>query len=514
LKKNIADKKRIIEESTMFISGTSRDQLNLFEEKLDELISSENSVRFIDAFVDKLDLQKIGFKNPGTNGGKGRPPFAPSTMVKIYMYGYLHRIRSSRKLEAECNRNVELMWLTGRLSPDFKTIADFRKDNKIGIKKIFHEFLKLCHKLELLSLECVAIDGTKKRAKNHLENIYRRETIEKTRIRIQEKIDGYLQELELNDTFEETEYEFLSNLSDKLSQLKKSRDKAEFIKRVFEENHDLEIYFANDNDSRYQQDNNRINAGYNCQSAVDEKNKLIIAQDVTNESNDLHQLNNMKNKVSELKNDLGINEKTIAIADAGYFEEREIVEAEEDANFDVYVSHPRDSLNQKTKGKEKKDKVPAQGFRKDDFKYDKVKDVFECPEGKFLIREGDGYTKKETGTHYYAYTCKKCNGCRNRKSCTDNKKGRSIKVTEFFNKILEFREKCNSVLGKKMLAKRKEIVEHPFGTIKHNWGYRYFMQVGKEAVSAEFSFIVFIYNFRRVMNLVRFDRFMEALEVV
>src|SRR3990172_1774643 len=297
----------------MFINETPREQLNLFAEKLDDLISADNTVRFIDAYINKLDLRKLGFKNPGSNEGKGRPAYKASSLLKIYIYGYLNRIRSSRKLEAECRRNVELIWLTGRLSPDFKTIADFRKDNRKGIKKIFKEFLKLCHKLELLSVRCTAIDGTKVRAQNSLDNIYKREEIEKIERRIQEKINQYLEELESNDKTEEADYEFLSkDLPAKLAQLKKNQDKITLIKHIFEGNPELEIYFANDTDSRYQKDNNRINAGYNCQSAVDEKNKLIIANDVTNESNDLHQLNNMVNTIAELKVDLGIEEKTIA----------------------------------------------------------------------------------------------------------------------------------------------------------------------------------------------------------
>lgn len=496
----------------MFITGTSRDQLNLFEEKLDELLSPDNPARFIDAYVDKLDLKKIGFKIPGTHGGKGRPPYEPSMMLKIYIYGYLNRIRSSRKLETECNRNIELIWLTNRLFPDFKTIADFRKDNKKGIKTIFREFLNLCQKLELLSFQCVAIDGTKKRAKNHLDNIYRKETIEKIGLRIQDQIEKYMEELEKNDKSEEAEYEFLSkNLTEKLAKLKKSQNKINLIKQVFNENPELEIYFANDIDSRYMKDNNRINAGYNCQTVVDEKNKLIIAEDVTNESNDMHEINSMMNKISKIKEELEIDNTTIMVADAGYFEEREIIEAVKDENFDIYVSHPRDSQAQKTKVKEKDGKIPAKGFRKDDFKYDKEKDVFKCPVGKILIKEGNGYLDKRTGTRKFKYGCRECNECEHRSLCTNDKSGRSIKVTEFFCEINKFREKCNSELGKKLLAKRKEIVEHPFGTIKHSWGYRYFMQKGKDKVSSEFSFIAFIYNLKRVLNMVEFDKLMATI---
>jgi transposase len=496
----------------MHISGTSREQLCLFENKLDEIISEDNPVRFIDAYIEKLDLIELGFHKIVKSERKGRPSYDPGMMLKLYIYGYLNRIRSSRKLEAECGRNTELIWLTCNLAPDFKTIADFRKDNPGAIKKIFREFLKLCHKLELLSFRCIAVDGTKQRAVNHLDNIYRKEAVDQISARIHEKIEKYLQELENNDKAEEAEYDFLSkNLVEKLSKLKKKEQKIDTIKQMFAQNPDLEIYFAGDEDSRYMKDNNRINAGYNCQSAVDEKNKLIVAQEVTNESNDLHQLNSMISSINEVKGDLEIEDKTIVIADAGYFEEHEIIKAESDENSEVYVSHPRDSLDQKTKVQGKGREIPAKGFRKDDFTYDKQKDVFMCPAGKVLVKEGNGYTDKRTGTRKFKYTCRECNECVHKSLCTNDKSGRSIKVSEFFNEITKFREKCNTELGKKILAKRKEIVEHPFGTIKHNWGYRCFMQKGKDKVSSEFSFIAFIYNLKRVLNIVEFDTLMAAI---
>lgn len=496
----------------MYINGTNREQLYLFENKLDDMISEDNPVRFIDAYVDKLDLLKLGFSNPGTDGGKGRPPYNPAMMLKVYIYGYLNRIRSSRKLESECGRNTELIWLTCRLAPDFKTIADFRKDNREGIKQIFREFLKLCNKLELLSFRCVAVDGTKERARNHLGNIYHKESMDQISARIHERIEKYLEELESNDRAEEAEYDFLSkNLKEKLSKLKKKEDKIDIIKQMFAENPELEIYFAGDSDSRYMKDNNRINAGYNCQTAVDEKNNLIIAEDVTNESNDMHQINSMMKKITESKEELKIENKTIVVADAGYFEEHEIVEAVKDENFDIYISHPRDSQAQKTKVQGKDDKIPANGFRKDDFKYDKEKDVFICPADKILIREGSGYIDKRTGRRIFKYNCRECDKCKHRNLCTNDKSGRSIKVTELFCEINDFREKCNTELGKTLLAKRKEIVEHPFGTIKHSWGYRYFMQKGKDKVSSEFTFIAFIYNLKRVMNIVELDRLMAAI---
>jgi len=496
----------------MYINGTSREQLYLFENKLDDIIPEDNPVRFIDAYVDKLNLLDLGFINPGTDGGKGRPPYNPAVMLKIYIYGYLNRIRSSRKLESECRRNTELIWLTCKLAPDFKTIADFRKDNGEGVKRIFREFLKLCSKLNLLSFRCVAVDGTKERAQNHLDNIYHKENIDQISSKIQERIEKYLEELELNDRAEEADYEFLSkNLKEKLSRLKKKENKIDIINQMFAENPELKTYFAGDSDSRYMKDNNRINAGYNCQTAVDDKNNLIIAQDVTNESNDMHQINKMMNKITDIKEELEIENQTIVVADAGYFDEREIVEAVKDERFDIYISHPRDSQTQKNKVKKKKVKIPDKGFLKDNFAYDKENDVFICPAGKILHKEGGSSIDTRTGNCHFRYSCRSCGECEHRSLCTNNKSGRTIKVTEFFCKINEFREKCNSDLGKKLLAKRKEIVEHPFGTIKHSWGYRYFMQKGKDKVSAEFSFIAFVYNLKRVMNIVKFDELMAAI---
>ena len=228
-------------------------------------------------------------------------------------------------------------------------------------------------------------------------------------------VEQYLKDLELNDRAEEAEYDFLSkNLKDKISKLKKKNDKIDIIKQMFAENPDLEIYFAGDNDSRYMKDNNRINAGYNCQTAVDEKNNLIIAEDVTNESNDQHQINSMMNKVNEAKEELGIENQTIVVADAGYFEEREIVEAVKDERFDIYISHPQDSQAQKTKVQERDNKIPAKGFRKDDFIYDKEKDLFVCPAGKILIKEGNGYIDRRTGTRNFKYNCRDCDECEHR----------------------------------------------------------------------------------------------------
>ena len=491
-----------------YIEGTSRHQLHLFQTNLDDIIPEDSPIRFLDTYVQKLNLEKLGFSIPELRTGK--PPYNPELLLKIYIYGYLNRLRSSRKLERECKRNTELIWLTESLAPDFKTIADFRKDNRDGIKKIFKEFLKLCQKLELLSFQSVAIDGTKKRAQNSLGNIYKRSELEKIEKRIQDKIDSYLRELDENDSIEHDDFELLSNnIVEKIKKLEKRKDKLDIVKKIFEEEKDLEVYFANDSDSRFQKDNGRTNAGYNCQSAVDEKNKLIITNDVTNENNDLCQLNNMKDKISDTKEELEVECTTTLIADSGYHNEKEIMSAKEDEKFDLYVTHQRDAKTLEKQGREKKGKIPAKGYEKDDFVYCKEKDVFKCPEGKELHRRGKGSLKR--GLRVYKYNCKDCSYCDKKHLCTESKNGRSVEASENMKEMMEFREKCNTAHGKAMLRKRKEIVEHPFGTIKGNWDYRYFMQSGMENVQSEFSFITFIYNLRRVLNIVPLEKLLESI---
>jgi len=491
-----------------YIQGTGRGQLVLFEEKIDDMISEDHVIRFIDAYVERLNLFSLEIHNIENN--IGAPGYNPSLYLKIYIYSYLNKIRSSRKIEKECSRNIELIWLACKLCPDFWSISNFRKQNKKALKNIFKEFLKFCHKLNLLSFDLVAIDGTKMRSQNSLSNIYKKDEIEKTLEKTEERIEEYLVVLESNDKKEQDEYEFLNkNIPQKLKQLEKHKDKLGFVKEIFKENPELERYFANDPDSNFQKDNGRCVAGYNCQSAVDEKNKLIIATNVTNENNDMRQLNNMLEKVNEEKQELEIDKKMLAVADAGYHSEIEIFEAVKDENIDVYIPNPRDVKTKEKQGREVKNKIPTKGYEKENFIYDKENGVFICPKGELLKKSGNVYVKD--GIKKQKYQCKKCSSCESFNLCTTNKEGRSIEVSENFEEMEKFREKVKSELGKKIVKKRKELVEHPFGTIKRNLGFTYFMQRGIEKVKAEYSFISFIYNFKRVVNIIGVKKLIEVL---
>lgn len=489
-----------------YIEGTPRDQLCLFEEKLDNMIPEEHIVRFIDLYVDKLDLINLEINTNDKAKGLG---YAPSLYLKIYIYSYLNKIRSTRKIERECKRNLELIWLSKQLAPDHWSISNFRKLNRKALRNIFREFLKFCYKLELLSFDCVAVDGTKMRTQNSMSNIYKKEEIDKVLKKVEQKIEEYLVELELNDKKEQDEYEFLNkNIPEKLKRLEKHKDKLEFIKEIFKRNPELERYFANDPDSNFQKDNGRYIVGYNCQTAVDEKNKLIIASDVTNENNDLHQLNNMKDKINETKSEIEVDKKSICVADAGYHSEVEIVEAVKDEKVDLYIPHPKDVKTKEKQGREKKNKIPAKGYEKENFIYDKKKNIFICPKEQVLKQIGNGSIKNGIKKIRYQGNCRDCNVYN---LCTTNVRGRTIVISENFEKMEEFREKVKSDLGKKIVRKRKELCEHPFGTIKRSFGYTYFLQKGIEKVKAEFSFIAFIYNFKRVINIVGVKKLIEAL---
>jgi len=493
--------------------GIPRDQLFLFSNCLDEIIPEDNPVRVIDVYVENLDIAKLGFKIPQLK--TGTPPYRPAVLLKIYIYGHFERIRSSRRLENECNRNQEMKWLTEGLAPDFKTIADFRKNNRQGINNIFKEFLLFCHSMDLISLETTAVDGSKMRAQNSQNNIYKRETIDKVREKIQKKIEEYLEELDINDEKEANDIKLDNNevkeIVEKLKKLKKHKSKVGEIKKKFEGDKELQIYFATDKDSRFQSDNGKIRAGYNVQIAGDNKNKLLIANDVTNDGNDKNQLKPMVRKVENIKQELEIKNKTELGADAGYYSEKNIIENINDKSIEVTVPRPKDVKTKEKTGRSKKNKVPAPGYEIDDFVYDKERGVYICPRGKKLVKTHKNPSTEKSGRKVFEYHCSDCKNCKKRHLCTKNKKGRCIRVSVNKAKIDNYLKRMQTDEKKKIVSKRKEIIEHPFGTIKRSLGFTYFMQKGIEKVKSEFSFICFIYNLKRVLNIVPVKELMVVL---
>lgn len=498
-----------------YIEGIHRKQLVLFNNYLDEIINDQNPVRFIDAYVDSLDLYSLGINMPKME--TGAPPYDPALLLKIYIYCYFERTRSSRKIEKECNRNQELIWLTCQLAPDFKTIADFRKNNKKGLTNIFKDFLKLCKKLNLISLKITATDGTKLRAQNGKNEVYNKSTIDEVQAKIDEKIEHYISMLDENDKKEDIELDpkETEKLLDKINKLGKKKEKVKFIKGLFEADETLEKYFATDPTSRFQSDKGQVAPGYNAQICTDDDNKLIIVGDVTNESNDLKQMTPMVEHLKEIKKDLNIKEKTKNIMDAGYDSEQEIIKNKDDEAVEILVHNKKDAQKSgKHKGKsnkKKNEKVPNEGFDVDNFEYDKENDNFICPEGEKLKRIYKNPGTERSGRKTVTYLCKACESCKSRKNCTNNKKGRSITVSVNREEVNDYHASMKSDENKNILSKRKEIVEHPFGTIKRNWGFGYFMQRGIEKVRAEFNFICFIYNLKRVLNIFSVEKLIKAL---
>jgi transposase len=498
-----------------YIQGIPRDQIHLFIQSLDELIDENHIVRFIDAYVDRLNMEGLGFETSMLR--TGAQPYSEQLKLKIYIYGYFEKIRSSRRLEKECLRNKEMIWLTAGLAPDFKTIADFRKDNSKAFRNIFKDFLTLCHKLELLSFKAVAIDGTKFRGQNSLNEVYKKERMKKIEAEIQEQIDRYIKELdEIDHKEQETSMslnqERIKKITGLLSKQMSRLDKVKMIAGMFDADPGLDVYYATDKDCRLQSDKGKIRPGLNPQTAVEEKNKLIVVADVTNEQNDLHQLTPMIKQVKEIKAELGVTGNTNGIADAGYFSEKGILENLNQADINIVVSP--DAENKKIRKDKESDKIPAEGFEQKDFNFDKEKDVFVCPQGHELKKTNHTPRVDRHGKDVDEYKCdsQTCNSCPQKSLCTNSKNGRMIKASVNKEAMMAYLASMKTDENKALIRKRKELVEHPFGTIKRTFGYTHFLMKGLDKAKAEFSFICFVYNLKRVLNIVPIERLLSTIE--
>lgn len=316
-----------------FIQGTPRQQIHLFSECIEELIGEEHVIRFIDAWVESLDIASLGFEIPKRE--TGRRPYRPQMLIKLYLYGYLERVRSSRRLEKECRRNTELVWLTENLAPDFKTIADFRKDSGQAIRAVFQEFLRFAMQLGLVKFRELAADSTKLRAQNSGKEVYRKDTIEEVERRIREKIEEYLKDIECHDETEEQKGldvnpTHVKEALKELERLQKRERKIAAIKSRFQENPELREQYATDPDCRLQNDKGKIRPGYNVQAVVDGERKLIVACDVDCSQSDQNQIPLVVDRIREQKRLLGIEEKSSISTDSGYYSEKHLLEVLEE----------------------------------------------------------------------------------------------------------------------------------------------------------------------------------------
>ena len=462
-----------------FIEGEDRSQSTLFPELVDDYISEENPVRVIDVFIDELDLKDLGFEQvvPQLTG---RPSYHPSTLLKIYLYGYLNRIQSSRRLERETQRNVELMWLTRRLTPDFKTIADFRKNNGKGIKNVCRTFIGLCRKLNMFTDAVVAIDGSKFKAVNNKENNYTPKKLKFHIERVENHIQKYLSQLDEADNEEESESQ--TTIAEKISRLKATLAELRALEEKVEEAPDKQIS-TTDPDSRLMKVKGMVRqVSYNVQNAVDVKHHLITAHKVTNSGTDRGQLCET-GKLAQVA--LGKKNITV-IADKGYFGGQDIKDTQ-DAGMKPLV--PKGD----TSGSEKKGI-----FNRSEFIYDTSKDVYTCPANKELQYRMTSVEKGKELKKYFSDVMT-CRACSVRSSCTKGKGVRRITrwVHEDLLEVMEAELKSNP----DTMLIRKQPVEHPFGTIKSWMGSTHFLTKGLNNVSTEMNLHVLAYNLKRMISI-------------
>lgn len=473
-----------------YIEGEDRKQTVLFPEVLDDYISEENPVRFIDVFVEGVDLSEMGFGR-AIPKETGRPPYDPGDLLRLYVYGYLNRTRSSRQLEKETGRNVELMWLMRKLRPDFKTVADFRKDNPQALKKVCREFTLWCKRLELFGGELVAIDGSKFGAVNSPKRNFTEKKLRRMIREIEDKIDQYLKDLDRQDK-QEAGQQSLSReqLKEKVQRYNERRAQYEQLKSELEQSGQSQISLT-DPESRSMRVGHGVKVSYNVQIVVDQKNKLLVEHEVTNEVVDLGQLSTMAKKAKET---LGV-ETLEVVADRGYYNGEE-VKACEQSGITAYVPKSNNSSNLK-RGL----------FTKQDFIYEPDKDCYRCPAGKELSYR---YQTWEQGRPMRSYEISGCKSCELRSKCSINKKGiRSIKrwadeaiLEAMARRIADHPEK---------IELRKCLAEHPFGTIKRAMNQGYFLMRGLTKVGTEVSLTILAYNLRRVINILGVRTMVEAV---
>jgi transposase len=473
-----------------FIQSEDRTQGMLLPEQLDDYVTEDNPVRVVDVFVEQLDLGQLGFEgvDPSITG---RPAYHPAVLLKLYIYGYLNRIQSSRRLERETQRNLELIWLTGRLMPDFKTIANFRKDNGAAIRKVCSQFVMLCRQLNLFSEAMVAIDGSKFKAVNNRDRNYTVNKIERRRQQIETSIERYLSALETADRAQPDIVEAkTARLKDKIAMLKQQMTQLNTIEAQLQETPDKQISLT-DPDARSMATSGRGSGmvGYNVQTAVDTKNHLIVAHEVTNVGHDRNQLAKMAAQATQAMECNHLN----VVADRGYFSGEQILECDQ-AGVTPFVPKPMTS-GAKAEGR----------FGKEDFIFNAKHNEYICPAGERLSFR---MTTTEHGLNLHRYWSSQCQHCAMKAQCTPSKERR---ITRWEHEGVIDAMHTRLELQPEMMRIRRQTVEHPFGTLKSWMGYTHFLTKTLPRVSAEMSLHILAYNMKRVIKLMGTVALMEAM---
>jgi transposase len=475
---------------TRFIEGEERSQSVLFPERLEDWISEDNPVRVVDVFIDELDLRRLGFE--GAEAAEtGRPGYHPATLLKIYVYGYLNRIASSRRLERECQRNVELMWLARRLAPDFKTIADFRRDNGLAIRRVCAQFVELCRKMELFSDAIVAIDGSKFKAVNNRDRNFTPHKLKARMAQLEESVARYLDELDRADR-QPTKVPNVrvDNLKGKITKIREQMRELERIGEQLKDAPDEQIS-QTDPDARSMATSGRGTGvvGYNVQTAVDTKSHMVVAHDVLNVGHDRGTLADM---AREARDAMGKKQLTV-LADRGYFNGEQIQACELDG-ISPLVPKPLTS-GAKAEGR----------FDKRDFIYDAKRNAYRCPAGQWAIYR---FSSEENGQTVHRYWASDCRSCKLKDKCTPSN-ARRISRWEHEEVLERMQERLNHV---PMASKwRRETAEHVFGTLKSWMGPAHFLMKRLRNVRTEISLVVLAYNMKRAIQILGVPVLLEAI---
>lgn len=464
-----------------YIQGEDRQQIILFADCIDDYVENDNPVRGIEAFVESLDINEMGFKkaNPAE---VGRPPYDPRDLLKLYIYGYLNRVRSSRRLETETGRNIELMWLMRKLKPDFKTIADFRRDNKTALQNVFRQFNVLCKGWGLFGETTIAIDGTKIRANNSKKKNYSRKKVKRQMEYLDQRIEEYLEQLDQADQEEaEIQVPTAQEINQRIAELQERKQNYQNLLQEMQNNEINEVSTTDPDARMMAVNNNGVDICYNVQIAVDDLHSLVVDCDVINNPTDHGQLSQMGKQAKEV---LAVEELKV-LGDKGYYSAKDLNACKAE-NLTTYVAKQRYAST-----------IKDPEFYNSEFKYDAEENVYICPAGQKLYPGRTRKTGNTEGQDYKNYRA--CKNCQYKDRCTKSPRGRIVfrsSHQELFDEVDKRTQE-----NKELYQRRQMIVEHPFGTVKRQWGFTYFLTRGLKSVKTEAILTFLAYNFRRVINI-------------
>ncbi len=477
----------------------NRHQINLLPPSLDEYVAEGNHVRAIDAYVNSLDLEQQGFLRASGMLKAGQPAYDPRDLLKLFIYGYLNKVRSSRCMERETRRNLELIWLLGQLQPSYKTIADFRKSNAKALAECNKNFILLCRELELFGGDTVGIDGSFFQANASKASVSTEENLKKQLVALEKDIADWQARLAENDHQDDqaggsSEIEDEA-LSEKLAALKEKQLAKQEQLAILKKSDQTQLS-KTDPDSRLLRKRGQSLNGYNVQIAVDEKHKLLVASDVTNDGNDSHQLAPMSERAKEV---LQVESLTV-LADAGYYESEQLKLCEEQA-ITAFVAIPDTTKRFKKDGR----------YAKESFKYDQENNHYVCPQGLILKQVGQPYRNNNKFYLRYRSRSSDCKNCPMRSQCM-TEKGAAREINRWVDEDVLERHQQRMDNSKDKMRLRSALAEHPFGTLKRRAGWDHFLVRGFEKVKGEWGIMALCYNFTRVLNILGMDEFIKYLE--